>query len=97
MAHGVAVDRRIVERRQIDRRLDVEGGDARARAMQRHAFGLGDGRDAFADQPFHVVEPQQRSGKRETVVGQLRHESCRLRRRTPRSLPRKRESRTTMA
>ena len=73
MAHGVAVDRRIVERRQIDRRLDVEGGDAGARPVQRHTLGFAHGRDALADQPFHVVEPQQRAGECETVVGQLRH------------------------
>ena len=74
MAHGIAVDRRIIERRQIDRRLDVGGGDAAARAAQRHPLGLGHRRDALADQPLHVLERQQRTGKRETVVGQLRHQ-----------------------
>ena len=73
VAHGVAVDRRIIERRQIDRRLHVEGEHAAARAVQDHLLGLSDRFDAFADQPLHVVEPQQRTGKRETVVGQLSH------------------------
>ncbi len=73
VAHGVAVHRRIIERRQIDRRLDVEGQHAAARAVQRHLLGFGDRCDALADQPLHVVEPQQRTGKGETIVGQLRH------------------------
>ena len=73
MAHGVTIDRGIVERRQIDRRLDVIGGDAAVRGVQRQPFSFGDRRDALADQPFHVLERQQRTGKGETVVGQLRH------------------------
>ena len=73
MAHGIAVDRRIIEGRQIDRRHHVLGGDAAARAAQAHALGLGDRRDALADQPLHVRQRQQRAGKRKTVVGELRH------------------------
>ena len=73
MAHGVAVDRRIIEGRQVDWRLHVEGQHTVARAVQRHLLGLSDRFDALADQPLHVVEPQQRAGKRETVVGQLSH------------------------
>ncbi len=73
MADGVTIDRGIIERRQIDRRLQVGGGDAAARAAQRHPFGLRDRHDPFADQPLHLGQRQQRTGKCETIVGQLRH------------------------
>ncbi len=73
VAHRVSVHRRIIERRQIDRRLDVGGDDAAARAVELYPFGLGYRRDALADQPLHLVERHQRAGKGETVVGELRH------------------------
>ena len=38
-------------------------------------------RDALADQPLHVIERQQRAGKRKTIVGQLRHQRYLHRRR----------------
>ena len=71
--HGITIDGRIVERRQIDRSFHIVGNDAAARAMQRHAFDFGDRCDPLADQPLHIVEPQQRTGKSEAVVGELRH------------------------
>ena len=47
--------------------------------MQRHAFGLGDRCDPLANQPLHIVEPQQRTGESKAVVGELRHHSAPLR------------------
>ncbi len=65
IADGVAVNRGIIERRQVDRRLQVDGGDAAARAAQRHAFGFCDRHDTLGDQPLHLAERQQRPGNRE--------------------------------
>src|SRR6185437_10456007 len=73
VAHGIADDRRIIERRQIDRRLDIGGGDAAMRSAQRHAFGFRNRRAPLSDQPLHVAQRQQRAGKGEAVVGKLRH------------------------
>ena len=42
--HRVAVDRRIVERRQVDRRHDILGEHAPDRGGERHGFDLGDRR-----------------------------------------------------
>ena len=80
MAHGIAVDRRIVERRQVDRRDDIARDHAAARGGERHALGLGHRRDALGDQPLHLGDRQQRAAERKAVVGELRHHARSLRR-----------------
>src|SRR5262249_23494741 len=74
----IPIDRRIIERRKVHRRLDVRGNDPAPRAMQRHAFGLGDRRNALADQPFHLFQTEQRSRKRKTVIAELCHHRLRV-------------------
>ena len=76
VAHGVAVDRRIVERRQIDRCDDVARDHAPARGVERHGLDLGDRRDALGDDALDLIDRQQRTGEREAVVGELRHQPC---------------------
>ena len=71
--HRIAIDGRIVERRQIDRRDDVAGEHAPARRRERHAFGLGHRLHALGDHPLHVGDRQQRAGEGKAVVGELRH------------------------
>src|SRR6476646_1929283 len=78
MAHRIAIDCRIVERRQGDRRLQFSGDNAAAGTMERHAFDLGHRRDALVDELLHIVESQQRSRKCKTVVGKLRHRQLRV-------------------
>ena len=73
MPHRIAIDGGIVERRQIDRGFYIVSYDATARTMQRHAFDFRNRCDPLADEPLHIVEPQQRTGKGEAVVGELRH------------------------
>ena len=73
MAHRVTIDRRIIEWRQIYRRFDVGGDNPGAGAMQGHTLGLGDRHNPFGDQTLHLVEPKQRPGECEAVVGELRH------------------------
>ena len=49
MAHGIAVDGGIVERRQIDRRDDVAREHAPARRCSGDGLGLRDRRDALGE------------------------------------------------
>ena len=73
VAHGVAVDRGIVERRQIDRRDDVARDHAPVRGLERNGFDLRDRRNPLADDALDLVDRKQRAGEREAVVGELRH------------------------
>src|SRR5262245_2118701 len=70
---GVAIDCRIVEGRQIDRCLHIYRDNAAACLVQRHFLGFSDRDDPLADQPLHIVEPEQRPGECKAIVGQLRH------------------------
>jgi hypothetical protein len=71
--HRIAIDGRIVERRQIERRDDIAGEHATARRRERHAFALAHRLHALGDHPFHVGDRQQRAGEGKAVVGELRH------------------------
>src|SRR5207248_5937678 len=71
--HGVAVDRGIVERRQIDRRQNVARKHTSVRGVEGNGFDLPDRRNPLADDPLHLVHRKQRTREREAVVGQLRH------------------------
>ena len=76
MADGKAVDRGIVERRQVDRRDDILRDHAAARGGKRHGLGLGHRRDALGDQPLHLGDRQQRAAERKAIVGELRHQAA---------------------
>src|SRR4029077_6724638 len=71
--YGIAVHGRIIEGRQVDRSFHLVRQNAAARAMQRHFFGLSDRSDPLADQPLHIIEPEQRPGECKAIVGELRH------------------------
>ncbi len=76
MAHGIAVDRRIVERRQIDRRQNIQRDDTAARSGERHRLGLRHRRNTLRDQLLHLGHRQQRAAKGEAIVGELRHHAA---------------------
>src|SRR5579875_894342 len=76
-ANGVAVDGGVVERRQIDRRTEIVDQGAPVCLGKRYTLDPRDRYDAFTDQAFHLVEPQQRTGKRKTIVGKLSHQTLR--------------------
>ena len=73
MAHGVTIHRRIVERRQVDRRGNIVRQRATARQCERDRLDFGDRLNPFGDDAFEIGDREQRPGKRETIVGQLRH------------------------
>ena len=73
MAHGVAVDGGIVERRQIDRRDDFARDHAPAGGIERHGLDFLDRRDPFADNALDLSDRQQRTRECEAVVAELRH------------------------
>src|SRR5262245_16252919 len=70
---GIAINCRIVEGRQVDRCFHIDGHDAATCLVQRHFLGRRDRSDPLADQPLHIVEPEQRPGECKAVVGELRH------------------------
>src|SRR5262249_13269526 len=73
VAHGVAVDRGIVERRQIDGRHHVARNHAPIRSMQGNGLNFGDRRNALADDALDLLHRQQRAREREAIVAKLRH------------------------
>jgi hypothetical protein len=74
VTHGIAVDRRIIERRQIDGRHHVARDHAPVGGGERHRLDLGDRRHALADDAFDLVHRQQRTREGEAVVRELRHQ-----------------------
>src|SRR5262249_11795679 len=76
--HRVAIHRRIVERRQIERCCDVGGEHPAARGAEADSLGLGHRLHALRDQPLHVGDRHQRPGEREAIVGELRHQALRI-------------------
>jgi hypothetical protein len=79
VAHRIAIDRRVVERRQVDRRDHACGKHAGARILQRDRLDFGDRRHALIDQPLDVVDREQRPAEREAIVGELGHQALRTR------------------
>ena len=75
VAHRIAVDRGIIERRQIDRR-DHVGARARGRraSRERTVSLSATGATRSAISRSISSSRQQRPGKREAVVGELRHQ-----------------------
>ena len=47
--HRIAIDGRIIERWQIDRRFHIGGDNAAAHAMQRYMFCFGNWRNALTE------------------------------------------------
>src|SRR5215210_7982125 len=76
MPHRVAVDGRIIERRQIQRRDHVACDHATTSLRERGLFRLRDRSHALADQPLHLGERQQGSGKREAILAELCHQQA---------------------
>ena len=73
MAHGIAVDGRIIEGGKIDGRDDITCKYATACGVERNGLDLRDRRDPFANDALDLVHSEQRSRKREAIVGELRH------------------------
>ncbi len=73
MAHRVSVDRRVVERRQIEAGHDIARQHAAERVAQTYLLDLADRLDARRDQPLHLGDRQQRAREGEAIVGELRH------------------------
>ena len=74
MPHGIAVDRGIIEWRQIDRRGDIARNHPAGGLRERDGFGFRQRLHALRDDPLEIFDRQQRPGKREAIVGQLRHQ-----------------------
>ena len=72
--YRIAVDRRIVERRQVDRRHHVTCDHAPIGGGERYHLDLGHRRYALADDAFDLLHRQQRTRKGEAVVRELRHQ-----------------------
>ena len=72
--HRVAIHRRIIERRQVDRRDDIGGKHAPARVLECNALGFGNRRHALVDQPLDIIDREQRAAESEAVVGELGHQ-----------------------
>ena len=69
-AHCVAIDRRIIEGRHIDRSDDIIGKHTPCRLAQRHGLASADRRDAFSDQTLGIGDRKQRTGESETIVAE---------------------------
>ena len=74
MPHGIAVDRGIIEWRQIDRRGDIARNHPAGGLRERDGFDFRQRLHALRDDPLEVFHRQQRPGKCEAIVGQLRHQ-----------------------
>ncbi len=72
-AHRIAVDRRIVERRHVDRGDDIFRKHAARGLAQRHGLAPTHRRDALGDQALRIGDREQRAGEGEAVVAELRH------------------------
>src|SRR5262249_8446870 len=75
VAHRIAVDRGIVERRQAERRHDIARDYAPARREERHRLDLGPRLDPLRDQALGFRDRQKRPRECEAVVSQLRHQA----------------------
>ena len=73
VAHGVAVDRRVVERRQIDRRHDVARDHAPAGDGKRHRFDFRNRRHPLRDDALDLVHGEQRTREGKAIIAKLRH------------------------
>ena len=73
MAHGIAIDRRIGERRQRDRREDIGRDHAPVGLRERYSLFLRDRHDPFGDQRQRRFDRHERAAEGEAIVGQLRH------------------------
>ncbi len=74
VADRVAVDGRIIERRQIERGDDFLGQHATRGMIEAHPFDLSDWAHALEHQPFDVLDQEQRAAEGEAIVGKLRHQ-----------------------
>src|SRR5207245_564173 len=73
--HCVAIDRRIVERRQAERRHDITRDHPAACSEQRHGLDLRNRLDTLVDQALGIRDREKRPGERKAIVGQLRHQA----------------------
>jgi hypothetical protein len=73
MSDSVAVDRRIVEDRQIDRSDERPSENTPVGVGDRHALSFGDRRYASRHEGKRVLDPHQFSAKGECIRTQLRH------------------------
>ena len=73
VGHGIAVDRAVGMRRQVDGSDDIARQDAAGGGAQRHGFGFDDPEDALVDAGKRLVDAQQRAAKGKAVVAQLGH------------------------
>jgi hypothetical protein len=73
MSDSVAVDRRIVEDRQIDRSDERPSENTPVGVGDRHALSFGDRRYASRHEGERVLDPHRFSAKGECIRTQLRH------------------------
>ena len=72
-AHGIAVDGRVRERRQLQRRDEVVGQHAAVGVGERDGFHFVDGAEARDDRGDRVLDGQYLRAGREAVLRELRH------------------------
>ncbi len=77
MSHGISVDSRIVEDRQIDRRHQGAAKDPPVGFGNRDAFCLGDRRNARPHQGKRLLHPHQVAAEGERIAAKLRHSASR--------------------
>jgi hypothetical protein len=73
VAHRIAINRRVVGLRQVDRRNKVRSENAPIRRRQRGELDRRDRFDAFADLADAVLDREQRAAERKAIVGELGH------------------------
>ena len=71
--HGIAVDRAVGVRRQVERGDPIGGENAPGRHGQRHRLNLDDRHHARLDPGERLVDAQQVAAKGKAIVAQLGH------------------------
>ena len=72
-AHGIAVDRGVRERRQLQRRDQVVGQHATIGFGERHGLHFVDGAETRNDRGDRILDGQYLRAGREAVLRELRH------------------------
>ena len=75
VAHRVAIDRRVVERRQRHRRVDIGRDHASIGLGKRHIPRIRDRCDPLGDQRQRRIDRHELAAEGEAIVSELRH-SC---------------------